>query len=175
MKTLSIATLCGCLFLALSGTARADAEGDIVTLIGVLDAGVCWDWDNDPKVGCDPEFAGWFGESTDVFSNNGKKREDRGCSPMPQFPVEDPSCNFTNSKAEWRHDSLRTNLESAYRKFVEGKFDSANRIVCTFADKVDVMITEGKIDKVVGVANLMEPAEKIAKDHMTECALLDSF
>ena len=173
MKTLSIATLCGCMFLTLSSTARADAEGDIVTLIGVLDAGVCWDWDNDPEApGCDPEFAGWFGESTDVFSNNGKKREDRGCSPMPQFPVEDPSCNFTNSKAEWRHDSLRTNLESAYRKFVQYKFDSANRHVCSFVDKVEVMFSDQKIDS-AGRDALVPRAEQIARDIGIDCLDLD--
>jgi len=175
MKTLSIATMCGCLFLALSGAAQADAEGDILSLIGVLDAGLCGEKDGDPIYpGCDPEFDGWFGESTDIFRKSGKERKDRGCIPEPEFPAEDSSCNYTNSKAEWRHDTLRASLESSYRKLVEGKDDTANRIVCTFVDKVNVMDDEGKIVP-AGADALVDAAELIAKNYLTDCLELDSY
>ena len=174
MKTLFFATLSGCMLLALSGTARADAEADILSLIGILDSGMCTyeDGDMDPSNGCDSEFDGWFGESTDDFKIKGKKRKDRGCDPEPLYPAEASECNYTNSKAEWRHDALRAALESTYRDFVKDNFDSSNRYACYFVGQVESMLTEQKIDA-NGRDALVPPAELIARDIGTDCLDLD--
>ena len=182
MKITMRSVLTGTLFCALSsiGWAQdsddaADVEqiaGSILTLIGQLDLGLC-KYESAADDSCAAYFSGWFGDSDEVFKKGGKKRNDRGCIPEPIFPAEDSTCNYTNSKAEHRHDALRAAAESSYRDLVKYKVDSANRYICHFVSQVERMYDDSKVDR-EGRDTLVPPAEEIARQIGMDCLDLDS-
>jgi len=172
MKTLTIASLGLCIALAVPMNANAGVKDDIVTLAGLVNAGLCVHYDGDGIVanGCDEVFSGWYGASDVPYTND---REEPDCKPKSMFPIESADCNATASKAEWRHDTLRGLIDAAHKKFDNGNTEGANRRMCAFVNKVKKLHKAGRIDS-EGRAALVPPAKKLAKKMGMSCAELEA-
>ena len=172
MKRVGIASLSLCMALALPLSANAGVKSDVVTLTGLVNAGLCAYGDGDWSIanGCDEEFIGWYGASEKKYTN---EREEPDCKPKSRFPIESADCNATGSKAEWRHDGLREILDSAHKKLDNGNKEGANRQMCNFVAKVKKMHNAGRIDS-EGREALVPPAKKIARKIGVSCANLEA-
>jgi len=140
------------------GSFAAQAEGvqeDIYFLSYLVDEQLCIEGREGYFCSEDKEvvLVGAFGRSDDLMqpaSKSDRQRErvnkkyDLSCDEYAH-PIEDPHCNYTTSKAEWRHDSLRLKLESADQAYDQGKDPAGAIYLCTFASDIYSMRDAGAI------------------------------
>ena len=167
MKNLYLAIVVLCVALALPLNANAGVKSDVVTLTGLVNAGLCAYGDGDWSIanGCDEEFVGWYGTSERKYNDD---REEPDCKPKSRFPIESADCNATGSKAEWRHDGLREILDTAHKRLDNDNREGANRQMCKFVNKVEKFYAAGRIDT-EGRNALVRPAKKIARRLGVRC------
>jgi len=134
-----------------SVSAKADIQTEIDILSRMVDDQLCSIAGSDGYF-CTNEFDGEFGSAEDVFeppkTNNrerNNKKFDLTCDDYGPHPIEDPHCNATYSKPEWRHDSLKLKLESADQEYEKGRAAAGNIYLCTFAADAAAMYADGKL------------------------------
>jgi len=151
----------------------ADIREDIDTLVDLVDEKLCnienGIWDSDY---CVADFVGEFGSSTDLMQPDSKKDRERSrtnrkwdlsCDGSSSHPIEDPYCNETASKAEWRHDSLKLKLESADQSFDQGKDAAGVIYMCTFASDIYAMVI-GRAISPEGYEEIVNRTELLGDD-----------
>ena len=135
-----------------SVSAQAEIEDAVQTLIADLDTILCDEYSVDEYGWCVEGFDGAFGSAADPknqFKGPDKNRENRKrvCEYDPVFPheIEAANCNSTDTKPEWRHDSLKLKLQSALVEYIKGRDDAGDVYMCTYLAESELMHSNGYI------------------------------